>query len=196
MSRIEHDRYFTPQWVVKHCIDTILPVVTKHWPKSILEPGCGDGAFIPQLRKKYPDVYIHANDIINPKEDLHCADIITARNFLTDKIFEKGRFDFIIGNPPFNMAMDFIKKSLSMDAKVVIYLLRQTITGSRERSFFWKENRPSHIFNIPDRISFLNAEKGADSAYHQFFVWTNQRVKHVTEFFFLSHVPVGKRKKV
>jgi hypothetical protein len=76
--------------------------------------------------------------------------------------------DLIITNPPFSLALEFLKKSLT-EARTVVYLLRLNFLGSQKRKEFWQNNPPSHIFTLSKRPSFTG--KGTDATEYAWFVW-------------------------
>jgi len=64
--------------------------------------------------------------------------------------------DIIISNPPFSLAQEFINKALK-DVKsggYVIFLLRLTYFGSKDRRDWWRENMPSFGYIHSKRMSF------------------------------------------
>lgn len=91
--------------------------------------------------------------------------------------------EFIISNPPFNLALDFINKALNdvKDGGFVVFLLRLNFFGSQSRQSFFKENMPKYCFIHSKRMSFFpeNIElsgklfkKGStDSIEYAHFVW-------------------------
>ncbi len=81
---------------------------------------------------------------------------------------EMGPVDLIITNPPFNIALDFLQKSLR-EAETVCYLLRLGFMGSQERATFWRENRPTHLFTLSKRPSFTGS--GNDNSDYGWFCW-------------------------
>lgn len=78
------------------------------------------------------------------------------------------RYDLIITNPPFSLAMEFLQKSLQ-EADTVVYLLRLNFLGSQKRKAFWQANRPSHILVLSKRPSFTGG--GTDSIEYAWFCW-------------------------
>lgn len=185
------ERYYTPWWVVRLCVDRVLPMVLGANPKSILEPCAGSGAFLMQLKNKFPQALIHANDI--ESFVYYDCDIGSCSDFLTNKTFDLplSKFSLVVGNPPFSRAVEFVNRALDIGAENVVFLLRQTIEGSKERVEFWRTNKPAYIYSIPDRITFKG--KGSDSAYHNFYVW-KKGFKEETIFRFLPHTPLRERK--
>jgi hypothetical protein len=79
-------------------------------------------------------------------------------------------FDVIITNPPFNKALEFIKKSLEDSRGYVIMLLRLSFLESKSRYGFFQNNMPTYIYVHHKRISFTDDGK-TDSAAYAHFVW-------------------------
>ena len=54
-----------------------------------------------------------------------------------------GKYDIIIGNPPYSLAKEFILKSLDSlnDNGILIFLLRTAFLESKSRYQFWQENK-------------------------------------------------------
>lgn len=105
--------YFTPPKTIKDNID----VIKKYLKKSdtILEPSCGSGEYITQLRDVYPNATItgiEKNSIIfegiqelkNDKTHLHNADYLTYES--------PKKYNLIIGNPPY-----FVMKKAQVDSQ-------------------------------------------------------------------------------
>ncbi len=83
-----------------------------------------------------------------------------------------GEFDIIITNPPFNIALDIIKKALN-DVRpqgLVIMLLRLNFFGSRERSDFFKNFMPTWCYVHSKRMRFTDSG-GTDSIEYMHAVW-------------------------
>ncbi len=93
------------------------------------------------------------------------------------KIDCKGKYDTIITNPPFNLALPIIQKALD-DVKPgghVIMLLRLNFFGSQDRKSFFDKHMPEYCFVHHKRISFANNKDGkrsTDSIEYAHFVWT------------------------
>lgn len=137
-KRIEGDSYQTPSY----CIDALLPLID--WPKvrTFLEPCRGAGAIYDRVsagRKVW-------------------WELSEGRDYLTTR--HRGRFDLIITNPPYSLAMEFLLKSLD-EADTVIYLLRLHMLGSQATREFWNSRPPSHFFPLAKRPNFRR--NGADA---------------------------------
>lgn len=83
-----------------------------------------------------------------------------------------GSTDLIITNPPFNIALPIIKKSLVDVGEngLVIMLLRLNFFGSKERKPFFQENMPVACYVHSRRMRFTNTT-GTDSIEYMHAIW-------------------------
>ena len=148
-KRRERDAYSTPAW----CVEAIAEQIV--WPElpSVLEPCIGDGAIANVLLEKYVDY-------------IEWAEIEKGRDFLT---WDFGRrFDFVITNPPFRLAQEFVERSLEL-ANCVIMLLPITFLASRKRKAWWQDKKPTALFILSRRPSFDG--KGTDATEYAWYMW-------------------------
>lgn len=162
-ERSDLDFYRTPSW----CVDAILP----HLPKSgiVLEPGCGDGAILEAMIGRGAFHFIGV--------ELDPARAAKARCFVPAiwegdylKLGDEPMADLVIGNPPFSLAEEFVRKSFRMvkPGGVVAMLLRLNWLEGQCRANFHREY-PSSVFVLPRRPSFTG--KGTDATGYAWFVW-------------------------
>ena len=162
-------RYMTPLAVAGQCVDEILPIVSPFAPQRILEPAAGHGSFVWHLARAYPLAQITAIDI-KPDRTIDLAPItikIAKGNFL-DERFEPD-VDLIIGNPPYQLALDFCAKAIRL-APVVVFLVRLGFLASIKRHAFWAEHKPHRVFILSRRPSF-SVGGGTDSTDYCFVCW-------------------------
>lgn len=78
----------------------------------------------------------------------------------------------IISNPPFNKALEFIKKALNdvSDDGYVIMLLRLNFLETKARKEFFDQQMPKYIFVHHKRMSFVKGG-GTDSVAYAHYVW-------------------------
>jgi hypothetical protein len=150
--RSAYDRYETPDYTIKSLLDN-----HEIKPGKILECSCGNGNI--QRLLPYKSIGIDIDGNVGP-------------NITGDYLqLECKGYNTIISNPPYNMAMEFLKKALddiNIDGEV-IFLLRLNFLGSKKRSAFFKEHPPSKIYILSKRPSFNN--KGTDATEYAWFVW-------------------------
>jgi hypothetical protein len=136
---------------------------------KILDPCAGGDAVNPM---SYPEALKLFNkykriDTIDIREDSRAA--IKADYLTTDC---KNKYDIIMTNPPFNMALDIILKAME-DVRangLVVMLLRLNFFGSKDRKPFWEKHMPQFCFVHHKRMSFTD-EKGTDSIEYCHMVW-------------------------
>lgn len=120
----------------------------------------------PEAIKNYSGWNIERLDTIDVRPDSR-AEI--KEDFLFWKTDRK--YSAAITNPPFNIALDVIQKSLSMveSGGLVIMLLRLNFFGGQKRSEWFKKNMPYRCYVHSKRMSFT---KGAtDSIEYMHAVW-------------------------
>lgn len=157
-SAVRHpdDFYETPAWCVHRLLEAVeLPF--SRW----LEPSAGAGAI-----RSAVDAFVWRSLVtwteldINPRR----AGIIQ-EDFLSAR-FDRG-FDVVIGNPPFRLAEDFVRRAVGL-APVVAFLLRLNWLASAKRADWLQKHTPS-IYVLPNRPSFTG--KGTDATDYAWFVW-------------------------
>lgn len=135
-TRKPHDFYPTPI----PTIETFLDVFPLRGGIEVLEPGAGSGNIIKTLQK-YGDFSIDAVEI-RPEEAQHLQDLgvnVIIDDFLSMDLGKK--YDLIIGNTPFNQAIEFVEKCLGLlkPGGRLIFLLRTAFMESDQRFEFWQQ---------------------------------------------------------
>lgn len=137
-KRVQLDFYPTPENVTEALLN-FFPELTG---KRILEPACGDGAMARVLSWN--------NDVI--ASDLRDSGYgIPNIDFLTG--YEDDYFDAIITNPPFNVADDFIKRSLER-ADFVGMVLKSQYWHAKKRLRLFNDTPPSYVLPLTWRPDF------------------------------------------
>jgi hypothetical protein len=118
MAVNENNKYYTPGWLVKQVITTMLIILSGITITEFIEPSAGDGAFIEELDKlNIPAVYYD----LYPEHPR-----IKQQDFLKLELeYKSGRV--VIGNPPFSSTVaslykSFLKKSASIGEYIVFIL--------------------------------------------------------------------------
>jgi tRNA1(Val) A37 N6-methylase TrmN6 len=133
MARNKCDFYATP-------IDTITNLLnhldlTNYGP-LILEPSAGNGNISKLIKTAYPNKHLTSLEIRSEEEQnlQSCSDEVIICDYL--QYDTKSKYDIIITNPPYSLAIEFVKKSLSLlnDKGILVLLLRTAFLESKRKS--------------------------------------------------------------
>jgi len=90
-------------------------------------------------------------------------------------------YDWIISNPPFSLAREFIDRSIQLATNMAM-LLRLNFLESNDRLPWWQDKTPDAIYALSHRPNFLDREgrpilnkhgkPGTDSCGYGWFVWS------------------------
>jgi len=155
--RLKDDFYQTPAW----CIQALWPRLAAF--DSCLDPCAGEGAVLHELHElsslaSHPTYYgieineSHARACANKGYGCAVGDALYARNMWRTPFFQKP-YELICTNPPYSLALEFVKKALASGAKEVAMLMRLNFLGGGKRAQFWREN-PCDVLVLPKRPSF------------------------------------------
>ena len=168
-KRKKADFYPTPLEFCKATVSNLIP--TDCSPAFICDPGAGDGVWGEALRERFKDAYLIGVEL--EREDFpivynqwHTIDYLNHHGLY-------GKYDLIIGNPPYSLAEEFIRHSLDLlsDSGYLIFLLRWSFLESQSRGRgLWKEFPPKELNVCVSRISFTGDGKTDDQAYGV-YVW-------------------------
>ena len=164
-TRHADDFYATPGW----CTRALLRTMDLAPGLSVLEPAAGEGAIVQELVSSGVSLKIQAVEV----DESRCRKVSKLcktdnSNFLEWK--SPGKFDLIITNPPFALAMDFATASLRILAAngTCAMLLRLNWLASMKRAAFLKTHCPD-VYVLPRRPSFTGG--GTDATDYGWFLW-------------------------
>lgn len=173
LDRVKNDAYDTPDWLIDPILEEILPksptdVIIS--PYKILEPACGAGAIVKRIVaiQNPPCTYETTCFDIEPRG---CGE---QQDFLT--LTADTKYDLIITNPPFSLALEFVQKALELrrtTSSKVALLLRLNWLAGQKRAPWMRENTPS-IYVTPRRPMFKvnkDGKLGSDATDYGWFVW-------------------------
>lgn len=162
-EREKNDYYATP----KEATVAILENIKKS--ENVFEPCVGGGHIANELYEYYDKVY--------------CSDIINRGHFDTNVC---SFFDFqnmplsncdIITNPPYSMALDFVKHGYKIlqDGCTMAMLLRLNFLEGQKRGAFFQKHPPNRVLVFSKRVTcamngdFEKYKSGAQA--YAWFVW-------------------------
>ena len=129
LGRVDHDFYATNPADTTAFLELIDDEYTLDYSR-ILEPSAGAGHIMRVLNERYSSAHVIGRDLI----DRGNPEIETGVDFLTTTRDEY--FDYVITNPPFAIAREFIDKSLAISDKVFIFAKLQFLEGRARKEWF------------------------------------------------------------
>jgi len=143
-----------------------------------LDPGCGDGVFGRAIRFCFPRAYIMGIDIVHRMpENGGDYDKFIVANFTSPTQLSHvapHNFDYIVGNPPYSLAEEFILQSVNClnkerpDAKVCFLLKLAFLESKKRAAGLFKTMPPSQVKVLAGRPSFTGNGKTNDYAFALF----------------------------
>jgi len=180
------DYYPTPEWCVKRFLEAAeIPYSsTPVW----MEPSAGDGAIIRAVGNFHTIKKNGVTSVLQYKPDWIAIEIQPRLQASLEKEIDKNHVlitDFlaldiealgispqvVITNPPYSVALSFIKKAIDLKSEYVCMLLRLNFLASKERSEFMRTHTPD-VFVLPNRPAFT--KDGTDNTEYAWFVWRRE----------------------
>lgn len=166
-NRISCDHYATPINTIQKLLDNIN--IFEY--NNILEPSAGEGNIIKAIRDIGYNGEITAIELrhIENQSLYKYTDNIIIGDFLTFQTDIK--YDLIIGNPPFNKALEFLENCFNLISEngKIIMLLRTAFLESKARYDFWQKHPLSKLYVLSQRPSFTG--KGTDATSYSWMVF-------------------------
>ena len=178
------DYFPTPPWATRALFQSvILPMGFVPYNDVCLEPACGGGHMVKVLQEYFDKV--ESCDIADYGQD-RIAD------FLSKDVEQE--CDFIITNPPFNLAEEFVIKALSMTRKLVAVFARtQFMEGIGRYERLFKPNPPTIIAQFTERVPIVKGRLSATASTatsYAWFVWRTDQDNDQTQ---LVWIPPSRR---
>ena len=128
------DKYYTPEWLVKHTVKKAVEIIGKENITDIIEPSAGDGAFIEELDKLAKELGVNVGYY-----DLYPSHprIIKMDYKKLIKSYKKGRL--IIGNPPFGTSSSLWKAFCKKSAKIGDFIAFVSPASQYKSNYYFKE---------------------------------------------------------
>ena len=170
--RKDFDFYPTPDGAIRSLLDNY--PIQEYTDKSdslmrsrVLEPCAGDGAISGALVNRY-NVYMKQVEIRpEARKPLGAYGTVVIDDFLTNNYnFDP---DYIITNPPYLLAQEFITKCLKYGCPVIM-LLRLCFLASMKRNEWWQDKIPGDMLVLSKRPSFTGDGK-TDGQDYAWFIW-------------------------
>ncbi len=160
------DDFPTPPWATRALLEYVINEGVDR-SQSCLEPACGAGHMAKVLEEYFCQV--------------RCSDAYEygygpVRNFLTHP-YETNAVDWVITNPPFRLAEEFVLRSLQVARRGVAILARTVFLESSGRyNRIFRDQPPSKFAQFVERVPMVKGrlDKNASTATgYAWLVWEN-----------------------
>jgi hypothetical protein len=162
------DDFPTPPWATRALLEHVITSKDALGSMSCLEPACGRGHMSVALAEYFREVQSY---------DVFSYGFGGVADFLKSK-HSASSFDWVITNPPFKLAEDFIKRSMRIARRGVAMLTRTVFiesVGRYERLF--NPNPPSAFAQFVERVPMVKGrvdKKASTATGYCWLVWEKE----------------------
>lgn len=159
------DDFPTPPWATRALVEHIIEQENGTSSLSVLEPACGRGYMAQALKEYFGTV---------TATDVHDYGYGATTDFLTH-VCATASHDWVITNPPFRRAEEFIQRSLPIARRGVAMLVRTVFiesVGRYERLF--SQTPPSKVAQFVERVPMVKGRvdrKASTATGYAWVVW-------------------------
>ena len=163
------DDFPTPPWATRALVEHVVASKASVAPMNCLEPACGRGHMSAALAEYFGKV---------TSSDVFDYGFGGTADFLKTK-YDDQSFDWIITNPPFKLAEDFIKRSLKIARHGVAMLTRTVFiesVGRYDRLF--RSTPPTAFAQFTERVPMVKGridKKASTATGYGWLVWERGR---------------------
>lgn len=159
------DDFPTPPWATRALMEYIVAGDGPFTSMTCLEPACGAGHMAKVLKDYFGDVTAN---------DAYAYGYGDTQDYLSAQHAE-GSFDWVITNPPFRLAEEFVARSLKVAKRGVAILARTVFLESvgRYQSIF-SEQPPTKFAQFVERVPMVKGRldiKATTATGYAWFVW-------------------------
>lgn len=165
------DDFPTPPWATRALLEHIIDHQDTKQMRC-LEPACGAGHMAKVLEHYFSEVQ---------SSDAHDYGFGEVRDFL-DSEYAQNEFDWVITNPPFRLAEEFVIRSLDIAKRGVAMLVRSVFLESVGRyNRLFQKYPPSLFAQFVERVPMVRGRldaKATTATGYAWLVWEHGNMNH------------------
>lgn len=174
------DNFPTPPWATRALLEYVIGLSDcEYLSSSCLEPACGAGHMSKVLEKYFWKTV---------SSDIYPYGYGKVQDF-TDHPYEENSFDWVITNPPFNLAESFILAAQRVARKGVAALVRTQYLESKGRyERLFSKNPPSVVAQFVERVPMVKGrldKKASTATGYAWLFWDLRSGKTGTELIWI-----------
>ncbi|TVV76573.1 SAM-dependent methyltransferase [Sphingomonas solaris] len=155
------DDFPTPPWATRALLEHVIGSAG-HKEQSCLEPACGAGHMAKVLKEYFGEVRA---------SDAYEYGYAPVRDFLTYP-YETNAVDWVITNPPFRLAEDFVLRALSVSRRGVAILARTVFLESSGRyNRIFRDTPPSAFAQFVERVPMVKGRLDMNASTATGYAW-------------------------
>lgn len=162
------DDFPTPPWATRGLLEHIIGQTKTLAHLTCLEPACGAGHMAKVLKEYFGQVH---------SSDAFVYGYGDVRDFI-EHPYEPNSFDWVITNPPFRLAEEFVRTGLSVARKGVAILARTVFLESVGRyQGIFREAPPTKFAQFVERVPMVRGRldmKATTATGYAWLVWEKQ----------------------
>jgi hypothetical protein len=187
------DFFCTPPWATRALLyDVLVPRgLAQKW-MNVWEPAAGEGHMSRVLAEYFQRTY--ASDV----HDYGCGHFIGSFVGQGPDVIDNFGTDWIITNPPFNLAVEFTERALNGCSTSVALLVRSVWAEGADRyERLFRHQPPSYIAQFCERVPMVKGRwdpEASTATSYAWFVWVKEAIstKIYTKFIW---IPPGARQR-
>lgn len=162
------DYFPTPPWATRALCEHVLRYrVQPMIAATAWEPACGEGHMVRPLKEYFG--HVTASDV----QAYPGAGAYRLHDFLLPgrPIVEA---DWIVTNPPFNLAEDFARRALEVTRRGVALLVRTNFLEGQKRWRLFRDHPPAVVAQFAERVPMFRGRldaAGSSATSYAWFVW-------------------------
>jgi hypothetical protein len=173
------DYFPTPPWATRALVECI----GIYWfeKTSVWEPACGDGHMVRPLEEYAGGVI--ASDVHDYGWGHHVHDFLMP--FLPHGV---GQVDWVVTNPPFRLAEQFVQRGLDVAKRGVAVIVRTAFAESIQRyEGLFRDNPPTIVAQFVERVPMVKGRVDEDAASATAYCWMvwEQQPKNPTQMIWI-----------
>lgn len=189
------DDFPTPPWATRALCEWLVSQSQPIDCMTVWEPACNRGYMARPLRQYFR--HVHESDVHDYSDENHGQDRIAdfLMPFSEPPVIRASGLNFIITNPPFRLADQFIKRACEFDASYAMFVRLAFLEGGeRYRGIFSAPAQcPTDVLVFSERVPIVRGRVDGEASSATAYCWIVRLLGRAPRPVQVSWVPPGTR---